>query len=288
MDSIFNTLSRWSRFVAFPHTIFALPFAISALIVAAESYPLTRQTFLLVLLCLVTARNTAMSFNRIVDAKFDVLNPRTINRELPSRKIKLEQAVIFCLLNCALFLVGTYLISPLCLALSPLVLAVLLGYSLFKRFSSSAHLVLGLALALAPGGAWVALSSSIEFTPVPLMLAVLFWVAGFDIIYACQDLEFDRKSGLFSVPARIGIERSLNLSKLFHLLSLLNLLWFGMLSTRAWIYFISVALFALFLLKQHSLVSARNLSRVNQAFFTVNGMASLVFMIGVLIDSIVL
>lgn len=268
-------LRLWGSFVRFSHTVFALPFALASLAVAFRGRPFEGRVLALVLLAMVTARSAAMAFNRIVDREYDRRNPRTAMRELPSGRLSLRAAWGFFAINAAGFLLAAALISPLCLALAPVALAVLLGYSYSKRFTALSHFLLGAALGLAPVGAWLAATGRLEPAPALLGAAVLFWVAGFDILYALQDVDFDRQAGLYSVPARIGIRPALRISAASHGLCALLLAGFGLQAQLGLYFWIGYAGFLLALLRQHRLVSPEDLSRLDQAFFTANGWASL-------------
>ena len=280
-------LTRFSRLVAFPHSVFALPFALSGFLLAARRGPTVElrhgrlTTLLLVVLCVVAARTAAMAFNRVVDARIDLANPRTKDREIPSGKVQPGAAWLLVVCSSIVFLTGAYLLGPHCFWLAPFVLAVLLGYSYMKRISPAAHLVLGLALALAPGGAWWVLRPEIALLPILLMLSVLFWVSGFDIIYSCQDVISDRENGIFSIPAKLGVDSSLQLSELFHFVCLFGFLAVGAVAGLGVIYFAGVILFGALLTYEHSLVSPGDLSKVNQAFFTVNGLISVLYLVAV-------
>jgi 4-hydroxybenzoate polyprenyltransferase len=261
------------RLVAFEHSIFALPFALQGAWLAARGMPSPR-TLLLVVLCAVAARTAAMGFNRLLDARLDAQNPRTANRELPAGRLKRGQAAALVLLASALFVAGAFALNPLCGRLSFAVLFVLLSYSATKRFTVLAHFALGLALALAPLGAWLAVRGSLDGElGVPLLLAgaVLTWVAGFDLIYATQDAEFDRRAGLHSVPARYGIAAALHLSRGLHAATVLLLVLLWRRAGLALAYLAAVALAGALLVWEHRLVRPGDLSRVDMAFFTLNG-----------------
>lgn len=239
---------------------------------------------LIVIVCIGAARSAAMSFNRLIDADIDKRNPRTEKREIPAGTISKREAATLVGLSSALFFACAYLLGTHCLILSPFVLLVLCGYSYIKRYSSLVHLVLGLALALAPGGAWWVLRPEISFIPIALMLAVLFWVAGFDIIYSCQDVLFDREEGLHSIPALLGVESALTVSQVFHFICWLAFLTFGIFAGMNGWYFLGMLVFGALLLYEHRLVSPFDLSRVNQAFFTVNGVIGVFYFLLVLVS----
>ncbi|HMA28972.1 MAG TPA: UbiA-like polyprenyltransferase [Thermoanaerobaculia bacterium] len=273
-------VTRFFSLVTFSHTVFALPFALLAAVLAAGGSPGPR-TLALILVAMAGARSAAMAFNRIVDRELDARNPRTARREIPAGTVSVAAASAFCALSAAAFVVAAWLLNPLCLALSPLALAIVLGYSFTKRLSALSHLVLGLSLAIAPVGAWIAVTGRFAATPVVLGLSVLFWVAGFDVIYSLQDETFDREHGLFSLPARLGGRRALDLSTVFHAVSLALLYGVFVLAKGGPLFGAGVVLAGVFLVRQHLLVSEKDLSRVDGAFFTANGWLSVaVFLCG--------
>lgn len=269
--------------VKFSHTIFALPFALLGFFLAVQDDGGVRWTdLLLVVLCMIFARSAAMAFNRWQDRDIDGKNPRTAVREIPAGIISSRAAVGFIALNCVLFVVCAGLLNPTCLWLSPVALAVILGYSYTKRFTYLCHFVLGLGLALAPIGAYLAVTASWALLPVLYGVVVLLWVAGFDIIYALQDESFDREEALYSIPVRLGTVNALRLGRVLHLLCasvLLIALWLqtNRYPNTDWLSYTAGAVFLACLVYQHSLVKPGDLSKVNLAFFTTNGIASLVF-----------
>ncbi len=272
--------------VRFSHSVFALPFALCGAWLAAGGPPELR-TLGLVVLCAVAARTAAMAFNRIVDARSDAQNPRTAAREIPAGRVRAGAASALVLGSAAVFVAAAWLLNPLAGWLALPVLAVLLGYSLMKRVHWSAHLVLGLALGLAPLGAWIAVRGAIDGSIAPalwLAAAVLTWVAGFDLIYACQDADFDRQSGLHSIPARFGVARALALSSLLHAGTVAALALVGWSAGLSWIWWAALALAGLLLLWEHRLVRPDDLSRVNLAFFTLNGWLGLLLFAGLALD----
>ncbi len=278
------TFSMWERiktylsFVRFAHTVFAMPFALVGWAYGTINIGyIDIKTLGWIILAMVFARNTAMGFNRLVDRKWDALNERTKQRELPSGKISFQQALWFVIINAALFVTVTYFINKVCFYLSPVALAIIMGYSYTKRFTSLSHLILGLALALAPIGAYLAVTATWENNLLFIGLAVLTWVAGFDIIYALQDVEFDRRFGLYSIPARWGKEKALHFSAFLHLWTIVFLTLFGLFTQRNWLYWGGVGVFGALLFYQHWIVRPNDLSKVNQAFFVSNGRASLLF-----------
>jgi 4-hydroxybenzoate polyprenyltransferase len=272
--------------VRFGHSVFALPFALASAWLAARGAPEPRVLALIVL-CAVAARTAAMAFNRWLDRRIDALNPRTAARELP-RGVLSSGAVLALVAGAALvFLAGAWLLNPLCGRLAPLVLAVVLGYSATKRFTAAAHLVLGLALALAPLGAWLAVRGDFAgdlAPPLLLALAVLTWVAGFDLVYACQDEGFDRAHGLHSIPARLGAPAALRLARALHVVTFGALLALALRAELGWIFGLALAGAALLLIWQHSLVAPGDLRRVDLAFFTLNGWVSVALFAGTALD----
>ena len=283
-SSLADTVQRWGSFVKFSHSVFALPFALGMAAYLSRFAPLAPESSGLILVAVVAARTMAMAFNRIVDRSIDARNPRTAARELPSGAITLGSAWLLCAGAAGIFFLSAALLNTLCLLLSPVVIAVVSGYSLTKRFTQFSHVVLGLALALAPGGVWVALTGEISLLPIPYMLGVLLWVAGFDMLYACQDAEFDVCEGLFSIPARYGVARAMLIARLVHCGAVLALLWFGIAARCGTWYFAGLGVFALLVASQHRLVRPNDLSRMDAAFFTRNGWASVLFFLGMVLD----
>ena len=240
--------------------------------------------FFLVLVCMVTARSAAMAFNRYLDRSFDAQNPRTAIREIPKGIISANSALRFVILNCVLFIIATSFINSICFYLSPVALFVILFYSFTKRFTALCHLVLGLGLSLAPIGAYLAVTGVFAWVPVLFSLSVIFWVSGFDIIYALQDEEFDKSNDLYSIPSRLGKVRALRVSELLHFISAACVIAAGYYGQFHWIYWIGIAVFVAMLIYQHSLVKPNDLSKVNIAFMTANGIASVVFAVLVIAD----
>jgi 4-hydroxybenzoate polyprenyltransferase len=280
--AINTNIKQYASLVKFGHTVFALPFALCgfAFAVAQPEYNFSWPTLLLVLLCMVTARNSAMAFNRWLDAKYDALNERTALREIPSGVIASRQALIFVIVNCILFCVGAYFINRLCFMLSPIALFVILFYSFTKRFTSLCHLVLGVGLALAPIGAYLSLSAAFNsIVPILLGFSVLTWVSGFDIIYALQDEEFDRSQDLHSIPVVLGTKGALIFSTILHLITASIICYIGYTAQLGIAYWIGAVLFIGLLIYQHLIVKPTDLSKVNLAFFTTNGVGSLLFML---------
>ncbi len=262
--------------IKFEHSVFALPFALMGAVLAARGWPQPRQLFWIVV-AMVGARSAAMSFNRLADWKLDAANPRTCSRALPAGSVSRRFVVLFTLLSAVLLLVAAYQLNWLCFLLSPFLLAILLGYSYTKRFTVLSHLILGFCLGMAPAAAWIAVRGRLDPQILLLSAAVTLWTAGFDIIYACQDVEFDRRAGLFSLPRLVGIGRALHISTLMHLLMLALLAVLATVERLGWISFAGLAVVAALLIYEHSLVKPDDLSRVNAAFFTVNGYISVLF-----------
>jgi len=255
-----------------------MPFAFIGFFLATKSYEFEWITLVYVIFCMVFARSAAMAFNRYIDREIDTANPRTAKaREIPNGSIKANSALLFVVINSLLFIATTYLINPLCLALSPIALLVVLGYSYTKRFTALCHLILGLGLALAPIGAYLAVSGEFNIIPLFFSAAVLFWVSGFDIIYSLQDEEFDKTHELHSIPVLLGKKNALMLSNILHLLTFSALSIAGLLGDFILYYWIGFSIFSALLVYQHTLVKENDLSKVNLAFFTTNGIASLIF-----------
>ena len=273
-------MKRFLSLVTFAHTVFALPFALLSAVLAARGWP-AGATLFWILVAMVGARSAAMAFNRIADRTIDAENARTRTRDIPAGRVSVGAASAFCALSAALFVFAASRLNPLCLALSPVALLVVLGYSYTKRVTALSHLVLGLGLAIAPVGAWIGVTGEFDLPPAVLGLAVLFWVAGFDVIYSLQDEAFDRARGLFSIPARLGARRALDASTAFHALSLALLYTVFVLVDGGLLFGLGVVLAGAFLVRQHVLVKPGDLSRVDGAFFTANGWLSVaVFVCG--------
>jgi|ERR1017187_99068 4-hydroxybenzoate polyprenyltransferase len=282
-------IKKYLSLVTFAHTIFAMPFAfigftLGLRAVNFETFRPWWELLILVVLCMVFARSAAMAFNRWLDAEFDAVNPRTAVREIPAGIITKKNALVFVILSCLALLLTTYFINTLCLALAPVALFVILFYSYTKRFTSLCHLVLGLGLSLAPIGAYIAVTGEFALVPVLFSIAVLCWVGGFDIIYALQDIDFDKENNLRSIPSWLGIKKSLVVSEYLHFISFGSICFAGITGHFSWLYWCGATIFGYFLIYQHRLVKPNDLSRVNRAFFTSNGIASVVFSFFVLID----
>lgn len=305
-----STVKKYLSLVKFSHTIFAMPFALIGFMLAARENVITWISsfyrdyqpaswsalgdagsrkplwliFLLVVLCMIFARSAAMGFNRWLDARFDALNPRTAIREIPAGIISKDSALRFVILNCVLFLVCTWFINTICFFLAPVALFVILFYSYTKRFTPLCHLVLGVGLSLAPIGAYLAVTGVFSLLPLLFSFAVIFWVSGFDIIYALQDVDFDRSQKLHSIPAWLGKAKALRVSELLHVLSAACVIAAGFLAPFGFLYWIGIAVFVGMLIYQHSIVKPDDLRKVNLAFMTANGIASVVFAVFVIGD----
>ncbi|APG28482.1 4-hydroxybenzoate octaprenyltransferase [Syntrophotalea acetylenivorans] len=284
--SVYQKIRALLEMVRFSHTIFAFPFALMSVVLASRMAGVLPSAGQLIWICLalVGARTGAMAFNRLIDARIDAANPRTANRHLPAGRVTSLEAVLLAGGGFALLLLAAWQLNPLCLFLAPVAIGLLLFYSYCKRFTSLSHMVLGVCLAAAPVGAWVALRGSLEWSPAILGLAVLCWVAGFDIFYALQDEEFDRSRGLHSIPARLGAQRAIILARLLHGLMVLLLLFLAFIASLGGLYLGGVLLVAGLLGYEHRLVRADDLSRLNTAFFTMNGYVSVSIFVFTLID----
>ena len=278
-------MRKYLSLIKFSHTIFAMPFALIGFFLATKSYEFEWITLVYVVLCMVFAPSAAMAFNRYIDRDIDSINPRTAEiREIPNGSIKANSALLFVIINSLLFIATTYFINSLCFALSPIALITILGYSYTKRFTALCHLILGLGLALAPIGAFLAVSGKFEILPILFSLVVLFWVSGFDIIYSLQDEEFDKAQKLHSIPVLMGKKDALNLSKFLHLISIIVLAFSGTMGEFGGWYWIGFSIFTALLIYQHALVKINDLSKINLVFFTTNGIASVIFGAFVLVD----
>lgn len=317
-----SKVKSYLSLIKFSHTIFAMPFAMIGFFLGSIQYsislienanlnPRYPRRFLtlnditilnrtnspekglylhlgfllvLVILCMIFARTAAMAFNRFLDRSFDAKNPRTAIREIPAGILKANSVLLFTIVNCLLFIACTFFINNLCFYLSPVALLVILGYSYTKRFTPLCHLVLGLGLSLAPIGAYLAVTGEFSLLPILFSLSVIFWVSGFDIIYALQDEEFDKSQKLYSIPSWLGKAKALRVSEMLHLVSAACVIMAGIYGNFGWSYWIGVAVFIGMLIYQHSIVKPTDLRKVNLAFMTANGIASVVFAIFVITD----
>lgn len=276
VSGLIGKLRTTLEMIKFEHSVFALPFALVGAMLAVRGWPSWREVFWLIV-AMVGARSAAMTFNRIADRKFDTLNPRTRLRALPAGRLTLRFAAGFTGLSCGLLALAAWELSPLAFKLSPLAIAILLLYSYTKRFTLLSHLVLGICDGLAPVAAWIALRNSVSLSALLLGAAVTFWVAGFDLIYACQDVEFDRRVGIHSVPQRFGVATALYGSVACHLAMLALLVWVVGMENLGWLAAAGLALMAVLLAYEHWIVRPSDLSRLSAAFFNVNGYISLLF-----------
>jgi len=299
-----SVIKKYLSLVKFSHTIFALPFAMIGFFLGimqqnvmhtidaqlgwglkfSETWQLIFVKLCLVLICMVTARSAAMAFNRYLDRNFDAKNPRTAIREIPQGIISPNSALRFVIFNCLIFIIASYTINTICFFLSPIALFVILFYSYTKRFTALCHLVLGLGLSLAPIGAYLAVTGHFSLTPILFSFAVIFWVGGFDIIYAMQDIEFDQSNELHSIPSVFGAVKALRVSEILHLLSAAAVVFAGVYGNFHMVFWGGIIVFIGMLLYQHSIVKPNDLSKVNIAFMTANGIASVVFGFLVIID----
>lgn len=284
--SLVTRVVTYGRMIKFSHSIFAMPFALAAFVLATRLEGFRAETLFWIVVAMVGARSAAMGFNRWLDADLDALNPRTAGRELPRGALSRSQVLAFVIVSSAALVGAAWRLNPLCLALSPLALVIVCGYSFTKRFTMLSHAVLGLSLAIAPLGAWIAVRGQVDLTPIPIGLAVLFWVGGFDILYSCQDVEFDHKLTLHSIPARFGIPRALVLARVAHVLALAFLLSVALVTPLHPSYFVGIAVIAALFFYEHSLVKADDLSRIDAAFFTVNGWIGVLYLLTVVLASI--
>lgn len=280
-----NKFKNYLSLIKFSHTIFALPFAIIGFSLASVNLDFNLIIFLQIILCMIFARSSAMAFNRYIDREIDLKNPRTASeREIPSGKISPKNALLFVIINVVLFIATTYYINDLCFALSPVALLVILGYSYTKRFTSLCHLVLGVGLGLAPVGAYLAVANEFNWIPVLIGISVMFWVAGFDIIYALQDDDFDKENNLNSIPVLLGRKNALFFSRMLHLFTSITLFVVGYFGSFEILYWIGFVIFSALLSYQHRIIKHNDLSKVGMAFFTTNGIASILFGIFVVLD----
>jgi 4-hydroxybenzoate polyprenyltransferase len=286
---LIKKIRNYASLIRFSHTVFALPFALASIALAWPSHPVTLKIFLWILIAMVGARSAAMGFNRLADRRFDALNPRTQNWELPQGKVKVWEAMLLTVTASLVFVVAAFQLNIVCFVLSPLALAIVFFYSLTKRFTWASHLFLGLALSLAPMGAWLAVSGSpIDLTelviPFFLGLGVLFWLAGFDVIYSLQDHAFDREQGLHSIPVRFGVARALKLSTFFHLCTVFFLGLVGVTARMGVVYWLGFAAITVILVWEHRIVKPNDLSRIGRAFFDFNAYVSIGYLLAIIGD----
>lgn len=288
------TIKNYFSLVKFSHTIFAMPFAMIGFVLGLHVADMHQYStieiilkLLLVLICMITARSAAMAFNRYLDRSFDAKNPRTAIREIPRGIISPNNALRFTIINCIIFIAATFYINTICFILSPVALFVILFYSYTKRFTALCHLVLGLGLSLAPIGAYLAVTGKFDVLPLLFSIAVITWVSGFDIIYAMQDIDFDNSQKLHSIPTALGGKNALHTSEILHLISAAAVVFAGFYGHFGFLYWIGIAVFTGMLIYQHRLVKPNDLSKVNIAFMTANGIASIVFGVLVIADIVI-
>ena len=281
----FSKIGVMLEMIKFEHTIFALPFALTSMMLAANGMP-KLSVLGWILLAMVGARSSAMAFNRIADLRLDKLNPRTAKRALPKGILTVAEVWAFTVVAAGLFVFAAWSLNPLAFALSPVALVVIMGYSYTKRYTNLSHLVLGLALGIAPVGAWIAVTGRLEIAPMILSAAVIFWTAGFDIIYALQDLDFDKRMGLYSIPKTLGPAKGLLISRAFHALTAALLVAFGVFLHLGIAYYVGVGFAGVLLFYEQSLVKPNDFSKADVAFFNLNGFVSIGFFLFALIDLI--
>jgi 4-hydroxybenzoate polyprenyltransferase len=280
--SVLSVVKTFGRMVKFSHTVFALPFALAATALAARGHGITFAQVVAILIAMAGARTAAMGFNRIVDRRLDAKNPRTAGREIPTGKVSVPTAALLTAISAAAFVAAAASLGRLCLALSPIVLGLVLGYSFTKRFTWLCHLLLGLAIGIAPAGAWIAVRGDLAAPAIWMVAAVTTWIGGFDILYALSDREFDRSAGIYSIPARFGILAALVISAALHLGTVIALVAVGHSAGLGTIYFLGVAAVVAIFVYEHAIVRPSDLSRVDVAFFNLNGYVSLVYLLATL------
>jgi len=273
MRVIAEKFKNYTQLIKVEHTIFALPFALTSALIAADGFPSFYQIFWITV-ALFGGRTSAMSLNRLIDAAIDAMNPRTKDRHIPSGRVKRIEAFIIAIAGFCLMVFSAYKLNPLAFKLSPIAILILSIYSFTKRFTWACHLVLGIAVSLAPLGAWIAVKGSANLSAFILSLSVALWVAGFDIVYALQDVDFDKEFGIYSIPARLGIKNALLLSRVFHIITFLGLILVGLMEHLNLVYFIGLFIVAYFMAREHFLI-AKDRSKIDYAFFNLNGYISL-------------
>jgi 4-hydroxybenzoate polyprenyltransferase len=283
---LFKKIILYSKFIKFSHSVFALPFAFTGALFAANGIPSAKQ-ILWIIIAMVSARSGAMALNRIIDWKIDSANPRTSSREIPTGKVKITEAVIFAIVSFAVFVFAAYMLNPLCFRLAPFAIAVLALYPYTKRFTSLSHFVLGIALSMAPVGAWIAIRGTLDFEIIPLAVSVIFWLAGFDVIYALQDLEFDKSFDLYSIPRKIGIKNALVISAVLHLIAGALLVYTGTIFLLGLFYWIGIIIAAMLFIYEHAIIKPSDLSRLDVAFFNMNGYISVTVFVFTLLDYVI-
>jgi 4-hydroxybenzoate polyprenyltransferase len=284
---LLERILTYGRMIKFSHTVFALPFALSAVIIAQREYQMIVSDIFWILLAMIGARSSAMGFNRIADARLDAKNPRTSKRDIPSGRLSLSSAGVFVIFFSALFIFSSAMLGKLCFYLSFPILVVLFSYSYTKRFTWLSHIYLGFAISIAPAGAWIALAKSFSWSVLIFSFALMTYIAGFDILYACQDIEFDKDEGLFSIPANLGVKKALIIASIIHFASFCFFFLIYIVFDMNLMYFCTVLIIGLLLIVEHRLVKPDDLSNVDFAFFHVNSLISITLFLGVLADELV-
>jgi 4-hydroxybenzoate polyprenyltransferase len=284
--SFSKKITDYLRLIKFSHSVFALPFAFTAALIAAGGIPALSK-LLWITVAMVGGRSGAMGMNRIADKKIDALNPRTESRELPRGIIRTWEAFLFTVAAFALLLFAAFMLNPLCFKIAPFFLFVLFTYSYTKRFTWLSHVVLGIALSLAPLGAWIAVTGTFDIEILPLCIAVMFWVAGFDVLYGLQDIDFDRTHSLYSIPSRFGIVASLWIARIFHFITVALLLGLASIFHLGWFYLVGIFIASVLLFYEHSLVKPHDLSKLNMAFFNMNGYISITIFVFTLMNYLI-
>lgn len=286
MKKALDAIKTYSEMIKISHTIFALPFALSAVVLASRFNDITFMQVLWIILAMTGARSSAMGFNRIVDRKIDEKNPRTSQREIPSGKIKLSSAWLFVFISSALFIFSAFMLGSLCFYLSFPVLVILCFYSYTKRFTSLAHIYLGFAISLAPLGAFIALTNSLNIGIIFLSLTLLTYISGFDILYACQDLDFDKGEGLHSIPSKLGAKKAFLISDILHIATFLSLMGIYILLHMSYIFLLSSIIIGILLILEHLIVRPGKMEKIDIAFFNVNSVISITLFIGIFLDEL--
>ncbi len=284
--TILQKASLYLRMIKFSHSIFALPFALTSALIASRGIPQGRVLFWIIV-AMVSARTAAMGLNRIIDKDIDMANPRTAGREIPSGKVRPAEAIFFVIISFFLFILSAFMLNPLCLKLAPIAMAFIILYSYTKRFTWLSHFILGVTISAAPLGAWIAVKGSLDTRIILLGLAVVFWLAGFDILYALQDIDFDRSYGLFSIPSRFGIKRSIMVSRFCHAITWGLLVLSGIIFHMSHLYYLGMMITALLFIYEHSLIKPDDLSKLDMAFFNMNGYISITVFLFTFLDLII-
>lgn len=283
---MFKKIVLYLKLIKFSHSIFSLPFALTGTLIAASGIPSLKK-ILWIIIAMGGARSGAMGLNRIIDRKIDAENPRTKDREIPAGKVKVRDAVIFTVISFVILVFAAYMLNPLCLKLSPVAIAVVFLYPYTKRFTWLSHFVLGIALSAAPLGAWIAIKGTLDWEILLMVFAVIFWLAGFDVLYALQDLEFDKSSGLYSLPKKFGIKKTLILSDIFHFLAWSLLVLTGIIFDLRVFYWLGILIVGGLFIYEHSIVKPNDLSKLDMAFFNMNGYISMTVFVFTLLDYLI-